>query len=117
MRNLLSETIERLADVGKTLDDIQYIVANGHEITVGNFIALAKDFNYDEGFGHQYVPDDLTIVGADWWFVRGEYDGSEWWDYQTKPKRPDKTRHIAAIDGEEFSGEKYKYEQDDGGVE
>ena len=48
--------------------------------------------------------------------MRGEYDGSEWWDYQTKPKRPDKTRHIAAIDGEEFSGEKYKYEQDDGGA-
>jgi hypothetical protein len=45
------------------------------------------DFDYDNGYGGQ------NLFGYVWfndgsWLDRGEYDGSEWWQYQTTPKIP-----------------------------
>ena len=47
---------------------------------------MASGFNYDNGFGGAEVHGDLKIVGNDWWMERGEYDGSEWWEFKTLPK-------------------------------
>jgi len=43
------------------------------------------DFEYYDGYGGQ------ELFGTIWfddgtWADRGEYDGSEWWDYHTCPK-------------------------------
>lgn len=45
------------------------------------------DFEYDNGFGCQ------ELFGTIWyedgtWSSRGEYDGSEWWEYNSCPKIP-----------------------------
>jgi|688.fasta_scaffold575333_3 hypothetical protein len=45
------------------------------------------DFEYDSGYGGQ------NLFGTIWyadgtWSDRGEYDGSEWWDYHTCPNIP-----------------------------
>ncbi len=45
------------------------------------------DFEYDKGYGGQ------ELFGTIWykdgtWSDRGEYDGSEWWDYQSCPGIP-----------------------------
>lgn len=45
------------------------------------------NFNYDDGFGGQY------LYGIIWyedktWSSRGEYDGSEWWEYNKVPAIP-----------------------------
>lgn len=42
------------------------------------------DFEYDNGFGGQ------ELFGFIWykdgtWSERGEYDGSEWWEYKERP--------------------------------
>ena len=42
------------------------------------------DFEYDDGYGHQ------QLFGYVWykdgtWSQRGEYDGSEWWEYMARP--------------------------------
>lgn len=44
------------------------------------------DFDYDDGYGGQ------ELFGYIWyndgtWSDRGEYDGSEWWQHQTRPDR------------------------------
>lgn len=49
------------------------------------------NFVYDDGFGgqelHGYIwYDDGT------WSERGEYDGSEWWEYQSVPQVPDECK-------------------------
>lgn len=45
------------------------------------------NFQYDSGFGTQKV--DGTIWFKDGTFSeRGEYDGSEWWDYHKAPPAP-----------------------------
>lgn len=51
-----------------------------------NFL-IALSFNYDDGYGGQ------ELFGTIWykdgsWSSRGEYDGSEWWNYNICPKIP-----------------------------
>lgn len=41
------------------------------------------DFEYDDGFGAQELFG--VILLEDGWFTRGEYDGSEWWEYHNRP--------------------------------
>ena len=47
----------------------------------------AIDFHYHSGFGGQ------ELFGFIWfedgtWAERGEYDGSEWWEYKSQPEIP-----------------------------
>jgi len=46
------------------------------------------DFEYDSGYGGQ------ELYGTVWfedntWAERGEYDGSEWWNYKSVPEIPE----------------------------
>lgn len=46
------------------------------------------DFEYDAGYGLQKLDGCVWCVdGA--WFDRGEYDGSEWWNYHRYPQIPE----------------------------
>lgn len=107
MSNLYDETEKLLIEHGKAIADIAFVSGNGHEIPLDNFLKIAKDFSYDDGYGSAEVPLDLLIVGKDWWMERHEYDGSEWWEYKTLPCRPDAVRSIAGIGtwGEYIYGE------------
>ena len=87
MSNLLTETLEILNENGKTVDDIKWIGTYTAEISIRTFLEYA-DQEYDNGYGTPEVNMSLVVVGDDWWLERGEYDGSEWWEFKTKPKRP-----------------------------
>lgn len=91
MSNLLKETIDELRSHNKTLDDVIWIGSEKYEIEKDEFIKLA-DIEYHSGYGAQKVADDLLIVGNDFWLSREEYDGSEWWKFNTMPKRPSQKR-------------------------
>lgn len=94
--NLLLETQEILAAHSKTPAHVSFVMraAQHYEnrpaisFSWAEFAALA-DFNYNSGYGGNEIEGSLKIVGADWWLERGEYDGSEWWEFKTMPKRPD----------------------------
>jgi hypothetical protein len=45
------------------------------------------NFEYNNGFGGQMVEGYIWYVGGTW-SSRGEYDGSEWWEYNSCPKMP-----------------------------
>lgn len=45
----------------------------------------AIDFDYDSGYGHQEVDGYIWYQDLGTWSERGEYDGSEWWEYQSCP--------------------------------
>ncbi len=42
------------------------------------------DFEYDDGFGSQYLYGYIWYKDGTW-SDRDEYDGSEWWTYQSRP--------------------------------
>lgn len=94
MTNLRQETAEYLKQNGKTAADVRW-VQFGHNpsfrCTFEEFVAAAN-FEYDSGYGGAEVDQALKVVGDDWWLERGEYDGSEWWEFKTMPTKPDEIR-------------------------
>lgn len=44
------------------------------------------DFDYDDGYGGQELHGYIWYADGTW-SDRGEYDGSEWWQHQTRPER------------------------------
>jgi len=99
--NLLKETLEILAKNNKTPKDVLWIGSKDGYSTWENFERLA-DTIYSSGYGSIEVAEDLVIVGKDWWLERGEYDGSEWWEFKRKPKQPKTLRRINKLFLEKF---------------
>ena len=94
--NFLQETIEAIEEAGREPGDISFIGDSGHRSTWAEFTIVAN-FNYDNGFGGQEIVESLVIVFADGtWLSRGEYDGSEWWNYNQCPACPRDPVPIAA---------------------
>lgn len=84
--SLLAETMEAINDSGHSNMDIKFIGSEDgkYSCSWGEFKELAQ-LEYDSGYGAQHIATDLVIVFEDGQIMkRGEYDGSEWWEY-TKP--------------------------------
>ena len=98
--NLLTETLEVLDRNHKTPDDILWIgICDGDcfgtfnkTCTWDDFAGMAKDIVYYSGYGGRVISELLFIVGNNWWLERGEYDGSEWWNFKTSPVKPEQSR-------------------------
>lgn len=91
--NLLTETLAMLKDNGKSSQDVTFVrFGEGPFFCSWDEFVAAADFTYNNGYGGAEVDQGLKIVGADWWLERGEYDGSEWWEFKTLPTKPEKQR-------------------------
>lgn len=84
--NLLKETLKVLKSRHKTPADVQWVGSQDgtYAISWDEFAAIA-DVNYDASYGSAEIVMDLVVVGDSWWLERGEYDGSEWWEFKSKP--------------------------------
>lgn len=108
MQNLLKETIACLNENGRQTSDVLWVGRNYYKLkekervvyksTWDDFCSKA-DFEYDDGYGSAEIPMDLIIVGEDFWLERGEYDGSEWWEYKTMPEEPEEARELEWTNG------------------
>ena len=96
MRNFKEETLKKLKEYGKTVEDIKWIGCRSFKIPPDLFWELADRF-YDCGYGSTEVAPDLLIAGDNWWLERHEYDGAEWWEYKKIPNEPDKTIDIPSV--------------------
>ena len=84
--NLLAETIKTLENNrGLSLSDVSFVMLKGKLICFSDFIELASRTDYDNGYGSNQIHRSLIIVGKDWWITREEYDGSEWWRFNSMP--------------------------------
>lgn len=91
--NLLQETTGYMKENGKAPADVQFVrFGKGPFFCSWDEFAAAANFTYDNGYGGAEVDTGLRIVGADWWLERGEYDGSEWWEFKTLPAKPEMQR-------------------------
>lgn len=94
MSNLYDETLKVLKEHGKKITDIVAVQGDDFGVSVEQFINIAKDTNYDDGYGGQEVANDLLVIGESWWLERAEYDGAEWWEFKELPKIKRKIRSI-----------------------
>ena len=102
MSNLLKETKETIDGSGHKPSDIIFIGSrtSGHSCTWEEFEKLA-DFEYDSGFGSQKIASDLEIIFSDGQSMRrGEYDGSEWWEFSKPFTMPQQLKEVHIIGGE-----------------
>ena len=90
MTNLLRETQAALKSHKKTPTDVRFVMAYDKGVSWTEFATVA-DIEYDGGYGGNEIATSLKVVGDDWWLERGEYDGSEWWEFKTLPVRPTST--------------------------
>lgn len=90
MENFKQETVDVLNKFKKNIEDVKWCGSEewGY-FSIQEFLEIA-DFDYSSGFGSQKIAKDLLIVGTDWWLERREYDGSEWWEFNTFPLKPEK---------------------------
>lgn len=95
--NLYDETVRILEQNGKTIKDIVFVQGNSFRISVSNFIEVAKTTDYDSGFGASEIASDLVLVGDGFWLERGEYDGSEWWEFKEPPSRLERTESVNSL--------------------
>ena len=96
--NLYDETVETLSFYDKTIADIEYIGSTRTKINTNKALELMKKTNYHSGYGGQEIACNLMIKGKDFIMTRGEYDGSEWWDYmQTDPSLPQVERDVKSF--------------------
>jgi hypothetical protein len=51
------------------------------------------DFEYDNGYGEQYLFGNVWLKDGSW-LDRGEYDGCEWWAVRSTPKIPHKCLEV-----------------------
>ena len=97
--NLLEEKKEAIERSGHTIEGIIFIGSegSGHQCTWNEFKKLANR-DYDSGYGGQEVAHDLIIVFSDGFKMwRGEYDGSEWWEFSTPFKTPKEKKPITSL--------------------
>lgn len=100
--NLLKETKEALKESGHKPTDIIFIGSEetGHQCTWDEFVKLAN-VNYDSGFGAAHVASDIKIIFRDGQTMyRGEYDGSEWWEFSRPFKMPSSKKPIKRLVGD-----------------
>ena len=114
--NLYEELIDCLKYRNKTIEDINFIAISKEDedcclyehsfdhdsdnmikIDIDSFLEVAKNTEYDDGFGGTEIPLSLIIVGDDWWLERHEYDGSEWFEFKKRISEPKETIKIKRI--------------------
>ncbi|MBQ1392104.1 MAG: hypothetical protein IIY81_00915 [Lachnospiraceae bacterium] len=108
MENLLKETLEALEDNGKKEEDVIFVTNGKKAFSWGRFKELAKNLIYDDGYGAVEINTELKIVGRDWWLERGEYDGSEWWDFKTPPERIERCKDMSVTKDDLLEEDNFK---------
>lgn len=94
MRNAKEEFVKKVVPRGKVKCAV--IQCHGTQVTLepdyskeefGEFIDALSHIDYHEGYGGQEL-FGLVWMADGTWFTRGEYDGSEWWEYHKCPSLP-----------------------------
>jgi len=81
--------VERFRGYGKKPKTIK--LKNNHSKADLDKFLNKLDFEYDDGFGGQYLFGTVWFKDGTW-ADRGEYDGSEWWAVRETPKIPKKLK-------------------------
>jgi hypothetical protein len=99
--NFLVETKNAISESGHKISDIIFIGSEdtGHQCSWEQFKNMA-DVEYYSGFGAAEVATDLVLVFSDGMKMwRGEYDGSEWWEFSTPFTMPTDKQKIKKLVG------------------
>lgn len=69
----------------------EILLHDGYSELFYNLFLQKLDFKYDDGYGGQELYGNIWYEDGTF-SVRGEYDGSEWWEYIKCPPIPENIR-------------------------
>ena len=97
MINAKEELLEMLSNNNKKIEDIKVLSIvhkwywdYGEDDDDKNYLQIENinidvlDFEYGNGYGGQRL-FGIILFNDNTWLERGEYDGSEWWEYKSPP--------------------------------
>ena len=89
--NAREELLEAVKESGSTIkcadikqdhfllnNPIRHVLSVGHSIYERDEFLVSLDFDYDSGYGTQYLHGTVCLEDGTW-LSRSEYDGFEWW--------------------------------------
>ena len=84
--NAKEELIEHVADKEVGFVGIVFDKEDTKDLIMGKLeeVLPLLDFDYDDGYGGQELFGYIWYTDGTW-SERGEYDGSEWWEYKKRP--------------------------------
>lgn len=92
MTNALTELKEAIEESGHKVSDIDFCRFSMNRVNLELEAPITTELfhvlntEYDSGYGSQEL--GATVVFKDGnWLERGEYDGSEWWEYKSTPTK------------------------------
>jgi hypothetical protein len=68
------------------------ILKEGYSVAEYEEFLKKLDFEYDNGYGMQELSGTVWLTEEGCWYERGEYDGSEWWEYKECPTVPNELK-------------------------
>lgn len=118
--NLLNETLDCLKVLEIDEKDVYGAYDGKTLLNWNDFKKLAKDINYDNGYGSQEINQSLLVYTEKAILYRHEYDGAEGWKYVPildkedllNPKRLSESK-ILFKDVKFVIGEDYSFSDDD----
>lgn len=118
--NLLNETLDCLKVLGIDEKNVYGAYDGKTLLNWNDFKKLAKDINYDNGYGSQEINQSLLVYTEKAILYRHEYDGAEGWKYVPildkedllNPKRLSESK-ILFKDVKFVIGEDYPFSDDD----
>ena len=85
-------TIRSGRDWWEEVEKKDFILKEGHTQEEYEEFLNKLDFEYDDGYGGQELYGMVWLMKPNTWLTRGEYDGSEWWEYNECPSVPDELK-------------------------
>lgn len=99
IRNAAEEIIETILKCGVDVDcieifcpvlqDDELMLYQGYSQDELDSFMLKMNFEYDSGYGCQFLHGTIWLKNGSW-IRREEYDGSEWWEVVSCPKKPER---------------------------
>lgn len=74
-------------DIWRNKEKSNYLLRIGYSPEEYNTFLNSLDFRYDNDYGVQELYGIIWFTDGTW-AERGEYDGSEWWEYKECPEIP-----------------------------
>lgn len=82
------QVFQRYTEEGFKFEYEFYLKENYTQDDLNVFLNSLKEINYNSGYGGQNLFGTVWLTNNHW-LERGEYDGSEWWEYRECPTIPE----------------------------
>ena len=103
--NFYEITLAFLDQYAKTFDDIDWIGSKDFTISKDNFREAAERIRDNMGgFPAEEIPEDIVLVGKDFWIERNlnyeserDYSLYNCWVFKTKPTKPNCQKEVTSL--------------------